>query len=78
MGLYKLCEHKGRNRDRCEIVRPYACEGAAVAADRRPHGREHDGAAHDAVRRGRRTSSPPQFGQTASSALVQPGQNVHS
>jgi hypothetical protein len=30
------------------------------------------------TRRGRRTSSPPQFGQTASIASVQALQNVHS
>ena len=31
-----------------------------------------------AYRRGRRTSSPPQFGQTPSSSAEQDGQNVHS
>jgi hypothetical protein len=30
------------------------------------------------LRRGRRNSSPPQFGQTAFIASVQGGQNVHS
>ena len=30
------------------------------------------------TRRGRRTSSPPQFGHTASIEAVQPAQNVHS
>ncbi len=36
------------------------------------------GAGHDAARRGRATSSPPQFGQTASIASAHATQNVHS
>jgi hypothetical protein len=38
-----------------------------------------DAGSHQAVvRRGRRTSSPPQFGHVASISEAQPTQNVHS
>jgi len=36
------------------------------------------GVDHTGERRGRTTSSPPQFGQTALIASVQAGQKVHS
>ena len=52
------------DHDRREIVGPLACEHAPVAPDGRAHRGENDRAAHAAAGRGRRTSSPPQFGQT--------------
>ena len=60
-----------------EVVGPDAGERAAVPPDRGAHGRQDDCAAH-ATRRGRRTSSPSQFGQTPASSAVQGAQNVHS
>jgi hypothetical protein len=41
-------------------------------------GRWPRGPVAQVLRRGRRTSSPPQFGQTPFSALVHSPQNVHS
>ncbi len=65
------------DRDRSEVVGTNAGEAAAVAPHRRPNRGQNDGSAH-AARRGRRTSSPPQFGQSCASAPAQPSQNVHS